>query len=359
MQSLRDFISSLGRAIGPTIVSLAWIIVLLISVLIMLGVTVLILRRRNNVKQRRWTRLEQGWEPAILQVLVGAEDSESLWRKVEPRDRLYFVSFLLRYAQRLAGDERSKLDDLAAPFLKQIAARLKSRNVERRARAVKTLTILGLRTHARVVVEALDDPSPFVAMVAARSLANREHPEFAMEVLKRLHRFEHWRPSYLASMLASIGLAAAPAFRQTLADPLVSSRSRSVAADALLALHDFTAVAPAADALTTTRDRNLLVSLLRFLAELGGPEQLHAIRPHATSSDPVVRSRAIAALGRIGDPADRPVLLAAFQDPSPWVAIRAAEALWEAGDTALLKEVADSDHPRATLARQALAGDIT
>ncbi|HEU5218570.1 MAG TPA: HEAT repeat domain-containing protein, partial [Gemmatimonadales bacterium] len=212
------------------------------------------------------------------------------------------------------------------------------------------------RRHVGVILRALDDPSPLVAMVAARALARTGSPEYAAGILSRMHRFHHWRPSFLASMLATMGPAVAPALRKALADSTYPPSVRSVAADALRELHDYQAADAGALVLEESADTNLIAATLNLMAHVGRAEHLPAVRRHATSKEPIVRARAIAALGHVGAPEDIPFIVGAFHDESSWVALRAGEALLEARAIDKLAALARLDLPRAPLARQLLAG---
>ncbi len=320
-----------------------------------LAFAALALRSRNDHKAARWRRLEGRWETKTLEVVTETAPAQAAWDLVDPKDQLRFVSFLLRFARRLTGTERKRVDDLAAPYLDQLLPQLTARQPERRARAIQTLATLGQRRYHTQIERSLSDPSPLVSMVAARSLARRESPDFAVSILGHLHRFGHWRPSFLASMLASVGPAVAPALRTALGDPSFDPKVRGVAADALRELNDYSAGDVAAQVLATTVDRDLLVATLGLLSHVGRAEHLPAVRAHLESTEPIVRARVASALGRIGGPDDIAKLTAAFDDPSPWVALRAAEALHERRDP-VLSELAESNHPRAALARQMLKG---
>lgn len=320
-----------------------------------LAVAALLLRVRNDRTARHWRALEERWESRTVEVLTEARTPDQLWALVSRRDELRFLNFLLRFARRLTGTERRRVDELAAPYLDRVLPQLRARSPERRARAIQTLTTLGARKYAPQVVRSLDDPSPLVAMVAARSLARRESPDFAAPILRRLHRFGDWRPSFLASMLASIGPAVAPALRQALADPTFDPKTRCVAADALRELNDYASADVAGAVLDQATDRDLLAATLSLLAHVGRNDQVEAIRRHLASPEPIVRSRVMSVLGRIGTEADARTLVEAFDDPSPWVALRAAEAMYESHNPALAA-LAESDHPRAPLARQMLTG---
>jgi len=321
-----------------------------------LALVAVLLRLSNDRKARRWTRLETLWQPVALDVVVGVEPPEKLWAVVGPRDGLHFVNYLLRFAKLVTGSERRIVDDLAAPYLSLVLPQLEYRTVERRARAVQTLSILGSRSHTGIILRALDDPSPLVAMVAARALARGGSPDFAAGILSRMHRFDQWRPSFLASMLASMGPAVAPTLRAALADPAFRVQVRAVAADALRELHDYPSAEYAMRVLEETTHYELLAPVLNLMAHVGRAEHLPAIRRHVMSAEPIVRARAVAALGHVGADEDLPYLIGAFHDASPWVALRAAEALHEAGAHASLASLARADLPRAALARQILEG---
>lgn len=321
-----------------------------------LALIAVVLRISNDSKARRWIRLEQLWEPLSLEVVVGLAPPDRLWAAVGPRDSLRFVNYLLRFAKRVSGSERRRVDDLAAPYLDLLLPQLTRRTPERRARAVQTLSTLGSRRYMDVILRSLDDPSPLVAMVAARSLARTGSPEYAAGILSRMHRFDTWRSSFLASMLATMGPAVAPTLRTALADRSYPATVRSVAADALRELHDYVSADTAARVLEEATDRTLIAATLNLMAHVGRAEHLPAIRRHASSREPIVRARAIAALGHVGAAEDLPFIVGAFHDESSWVVLRAGEALVEAGATDKLEALARMETPGARMAQQLLAG---
>ncbi len=321
-----------------------------------LALVAVALRISNDAKARRWTRLERLWEPLSLEVVVGVTPPEQLWALVGPKDQLRFVNYLLRFAKRVSGSERRIVDDLAAPYLDRLLPQLRRRTPERRARAVQTLSTLGSRRYVDVILRSLDDSSPLVAMVAARSLARTGSPEYAAGILSRMHRFDQWRPSFLSSMLATMGPAVAPALRNALADPAYAASVRAVAADALRELHDYAAADVAAQVLEQATDLNLVAATLNLMAHVGRAQHLPSVRRHAGSKEAIVRARAIAALGHVGALEDLPLIVGAFHDDSAWVVLRAGEALLEARAIEKLTALSRLEIPRAQLALQLLAG---
>lgn len=331
-------------------------VLLLLSVFLVL--TAAYLRVKNNWKAAHWARLEAEWTPILLEVLAGSAPPSSLWERADERHRLYFIDFLFRYARRVRGTDREMLVELARPVLSTVAGRMRGGDPERRARAVETVSLLGLEDYAKEVVAALDDPSPLVAMIAARTLCRQENPEYARVVLGRLHRFDQWSPKYLSTVLSTMGPDAIPELRSTLLDPTRGPLVRGIAAGALELLHDPFAADAAVEVARSESDRDLVAAALRLLGSVGRAEHLPAVRTLCTSDDFVIRAQAVAALGRIGNLHDFERLQTAFDDASPWVAIHAARGLVEIGETDVLRAAVTAGDSRSPLARQVLAEQL-
>jgi len=220
---------------------------------------------------------------------------------------------------------------------------------------VQTVGEIGLPLYADLMIRALDDPSPLVAMVAARALARKEHPEYVRDVLDRLHRFSTWSPNFLSSMLAAVGADAMPILRDVFGDATRRPQVRAIVATALGYLHDSDAADVAAQVLLEETDREILAASLRLLGSVGQPKHIDAVRGKVTSPDFVVRASAVSALGNIGGPDDMTLLHTACEDESRWVAIHAARALRDAGHVDSLQQLAASGRARATLAMQVLS----
>ena len=318
-----------------------------------------VLRVQHERRTRRWLRLTARWEGLLLQALADPDSASELRADVAEREGLYFVNFVLGYARRVRGSERLTLRGLADPYLEPLASRTYDRRSEIRTRAVGTLGALGLPRYAKEIIEALDDPSPLVAMVAARSLSRAEFKEYAPEVVARLARFESWSRRFLAAMLAAIGPDAAPVLRSVLVDDDEPTWVRSVAAEALRMLADLDSGDLAARVVEIEEDRELLAAALRLLTEVGRPEHITPVRVRAVSADFVIRSNALQALGTLtDDEADVFTLIAAMDDSSPWVALHAARGLRAARGVDILTDFAESDDPRALLAAQVLSEEV-
>lgn len=337
---------ALGAAIG-----------LLFVTIVAFSLYAVLLRVGHEMRERRWERLTARWQEPLLTVLGDPDPDRgaALHALVEERYRLHFVRFVLEYTRRVRGEERQTLRNLALPYLGGIAALANHRRSEIRTRAIQTLGTLGLPKYSKEVLKGLDDPSPLVSMIAARSLAREEFPEFAEQILAHLDRFAGWNRRYLSSMLAAIGWGISHMLRDGLADEDAPTWVRAVLADALRMQMDPLAGDVAAKAILTNEDRELLAALLRLVAVVGRPGHVTVIRARCASPDPVIRAQALHALGLLGDEDDLPLLVTSMGDTSPWAALHAARGVREAGGRALLAELAESDDPKAVLAGQVLS----
>lgn len=336
---------------------LAAAVALLSAVSFAFAVIALILRFRNDRSAERLTRLAERWEPAMLEVLAGTSTPEALMERVDERDTGDFLDFLSGYARRLRGQERRMVRELAQPYLPELVGELGAGSAERRGIAVKALATMGMPEYADTVARALDDPSPVVAMLAARGLFRPGQEEHFAHVLRRLNRFSVWSRSYLASMLAGGGPATAPMLREILEDEEADSVIRAVATDALRSLNDLGAVDIAARLVRDQddEDRELVAGCLRLLHHLGHREHLELVMPFVTASDPVVRAAAVAAVGALGGKDDVPILQSLLDDEAYWVSLQAARGLMAMGEVALLQRLAAGVGPWSVLARQVLA----
>ena len=286
-----------------------------------------LLRQLHARQLARRAAVEATWGPALLEVLTGDLAPESLTGRLTREETPYFVEFLGRFVRRLAGPERQRLLQLAVPLLPTVRRSLRARSPERRARAIDTLGVLSLPEDNAEIRAALEDPSPLVAMVAARALTRTGGAEHAEALMRHLHRFQEWRPAFLSAMLAAAGTGMAPALLATLRDRAAPARVRTVAADALARLNTAEGGDLAAGLLAGERDPELRAALLRLIARVGQADHLAAVRAELEAPEEGVRLAAVRALAALGGPEDVARLVAAVQDRSRWVAEQAARGL--------------------------------
>ena len=321
-----------------------------------LGALGLHLGAARAVARRR--RRHARWEPLLLDVLAGDAPPGALEQDVAPGETTDFLQMLVRYALRVDGEARETLAAVAAPFLPASRALLRSHRADRRALGVHLLGILGHRGYRPLLVEALRDRSPGVAMGAARALARTADLSVLPDLVASLDRFTTWGTPAVTSMLARFGLRAGHLLALRLADPGAPESVRVACAETLRRLGYVPADA-VVDALLhpgAATPREVRTALLRLVAEIGTSGMAPLVRRHVTDPDPVVRLHALSALGALGDPfRDAELLLDTLDDPDSWAALRAAHALARLGRRDLLRRAAATDDTRGRLARQTLA----
>jgi len=312
-----------------------------------------LLRRKNARDTEDSDRREKKWEPVLLEVLAGSYGPKALLDLVLPEEPVPFLNYLALFIRRIRGSEAETLRAMARPLLPALVERHEKRAFQR-AQIIRTVGILGMPGYEAFLEEALDDPSPQVALMAAEALLRPGYPEFVDPVLARFHRFERWHTAPLSRLLSNVGPEASPELRSALANPDYPTWVRIVLAQALRTLRDVESADLAAQIIETGPDRELLVGCLKLLAEVGEARHRRPLLPFLESTDFPVRAQALRALRVAGDGEDLPLFTKALDDPSPWVALEAARGMAALGGKHDLRKLAASQNPLSTLASQVL-----
>jgi HEAT repeat protein len=301
----------------------------------------------------RWDGIEAIWKPKLLGALTDEADAPVDLNALEYRDRPFVTDLLVRFLRRLLGPERDRLRALAPPLLPPLRRAARSWSAPARAKAMDAIGLLSPVEDEVLLRKALDDPSPLVAMVAARALTRSGRSGHAEVLLAHLHRFEGWRASYLAAMLAAIGAEMVKPLLALYGDHSAPASSRTVAADALTRLNAVAAADIAVAALKETSPE-LRAASLRLLRRLGRGEHLDAVRTALDASEDAVRLAAVRAVVALGGDREIPSLVWALSDQSTWVAQEAAKGLAAGAGRVHLVALEREGGNRALIAREAL-----
>ena len=307
-------------------------LVLVISTTAMLAVAIgflvaaSVLRRANNRKAGHWGMLERNWGAAVESIAHGSS-AETLHAIVRPAEQLVLLDFLYKSTVNEACPDRRRLNAaLARPYLPALAARIRDGDVWQRARAIRTLAELGGGEHGGLIVAALDDPAPHVALTAARTYARLGLGPIE-PLLDRMERYQRWDRRLLRLTLASLGREAAPALHARFADAQLAPKTRAVLADALADLQYADANDTAVEALGLETDVDLRAAALRLIRTPVSSRHRVMVRALCESDDAVLRAQAVACLARIAGPEDFGELTRALADHSPWVVLNAKRGL--------------------------------
>jgi HEAT repeat protein len=367
LRSILPIQSAHSRSFAPryrcrqgTDVSTTTQITILVIVALNVAMTASVGVVRLAVSHQRLSRtlVEERWSPRIRQLLAGETSASTLLPLVRRGDRRHLVELLARHGERVSGIELQRLQALGRLLLPYAEPGLRSHHPETRARAAQTLATLGGPSYGEQLLEALEDESPLVVMIAAKCACAVREPDLSAAVVSHLEKFDLWNPVYLASVLATGGSHMAEHLREALMSAKTPPRTRAVAADALRLLKDPASAEAAASALESDVDREVAAACLRLLGVLGTARHAEVVRRFATGDDVVLRALSVTALGALSTGEDDiEILDAALDDPSPWVALHAAAALRAADRFELLRSVAMSLRSGAKAAGEMLIGE--
>jgi hypothetical protein len=319
-------LSSLQGA-SPALIAVVLSTAAMFAVAISFLVAAARLRRSNMHKAKVWQRLEGELGEVIAGIALGKAGVEALHERVASSEHMLLLDYLYKSVVRDPDARRRRLyREAAKPYLHLLMDRARTGDVWQRARAIRSLgELAGVRCEA-VVVAALDDPAPHVAMTAARMYA-RLGLGGVEALLQRIDRYLSWDRRLLRSILVSFGSPAVGPLHALLADEGASDQVRAVCADALAALEFAAAGDTAAAILQSPHDTDLHAAALRLLRAPATATQREVVRRLCTSRDEVLRTQAMACLARIGEGADMAALVRALSDPSPWVVRSARNGL--------------------------------
>ena len=350
------------EALGTQVVLLV-LSALAILLLLLIGWAVFLRLRRRRLENRR-SALTRRWSPVLDDILARRRFFTALDETVSLSHTDAFLAFLHRRAMEASPAQLAWIRIVARPYLAFSNPPSATQTAEQRAYRIHQLGWLGSDDAEPVLRLALEDPSPFVAMVALRALIRRhtarsaslstsEKEDFAHFVVSHLSRFGDWRQRSLAVLLAQVS-AIAPPLRQLLTDRRAATWVRALAASTLKQMSDPKAAEPAVRILRRDHTLPLQTAALRLLEAVGSRRHVPLLQALCTADNEVIRIRALSALAHVGDASNVPLFEEALGDPSRWVARQAAFGLMRLGHPRALRALADSDHPRAVLAYQVL-----
>lgn len=314
---------------------------------------VIFFRLRNNLRAKRFGRIEARWEPVIVRH-IGGEDEVAA---IPEKDVRHVLEIAGRLARRLRGPALERVQDFSTPHVHWLLPNLSARSPEKRAAAVDLLGVLALDSQGARVVAALEDPVPRVSLVAAQALSRPNYSQHTDAVLEHLHRYAHRSPALTSSMLARVGPGALKSLRRYLEDETRPARARGTVADSLRLLRDPESAEIAANQLGSD-EPELVVACLRLIDAVGSPIQADRVRALLEHTAFFVRSEAITVLSHIGEPSDVSSIARMLHEGSPWVAIRSARALMEMGEHRMLEDLSEGDDLAAVSAREILAQQV-
>ena len=308
-------------------------------VLAMMAVRVL-----RSLRRRRDARL-RGDVEVLLYRALGLGVTPRAARRLGPRHVDVLSRSLVEMLASVRGAHRQRLVKLAADvgLVERDLRALRSRRYGTRARAADNLGFYGGAHHVEALAALLEDPEEAVRAVAARALSRIGSAEAAQALAAHLTSASELTSMRMAENLERIGGRAVPALIPLLSSgQSVDRRGQALAARVLGNLRLSEARAALCAAVVRRWNAELRAQATLALGRIGHPADLPILLQAADDGNWPVRAQAAAALGMVGDVSTIAVLSRLLHDEQWWVRENAGQALANMGPLgeAALAEVA-------------------
>jgi HEAT repeat protein len=287
---------------------------------------------RSDARNRHRIRLYQDWEDRLSAYLFGEDPDPAAFGALAQRDRPWLRAFLYRYRGILGGDDSERLRMLYHHYRlgADIGKRLASSEAQVRAKAALEVARYRLQDKYPVLVRMLEDPAPFVAHAAARSLGKSGDVSYAPWVLAWVLRQEEYQQDRLLEILGNFGIAVLrwmeTSLRPLPVDHLGWRLYALVAGD----LKDQACLTTLFE-LLKSGDAEIRIPAMKALGAIGDPRAVAPLWAFASSTHMGTRIQAAKNLGLLGDPSALLVLKRLMEDPGYEVRREASLALAQFG----------------------------
>ncbi len=289
-------------------------VTLVVAVLVLVGATLVLQLRADRLNARRIAACQR-WEAALPEFLFGAGEIPAAFRGVAEADRSFLRQFLNLTMATVGGNEGQSLKQLyfAAGLDADLDPRLRSGSPRDRAVAALEVGSFDLAARLPDLVPLLQDPAPFVAFAAARSLAESRDLAYAGPVLEWVVTQDQYQQERLISLLEGFGPGLLSWLEALLRDrPSLAVEWRLFAL--LAASHKHHESLPVLLGLLKSPDVEVQAAAIRGLTALGDPVAYPQVAPFAESREPLLRMNAAQALGTLGGNLALPALQALLSD---------------------------------------------
>jgi HEAT repeat protein len=313
----------LDSAGAEPFVRLAWTVAAVaLGATSLLAIRVVTMRRTGLAQARRREEVLARWRPVLFEGMLGGDPKLP---PLLPRDEDTFLLLWNQLQDAVRGDGRVRLAEFAERLgVRDVArARLRRPDALGRLLGLRTLGFLGVPRDYEEVASALDDRKVYLALAAARALVFIDARAAPADVLPRLAMRPEWPVALFATVLAAADPAEL-AERFALLEPQLSSEQLVRLLPLVSVLEPRASERILEALLLGSGDVEVLAAALK---RVRSPSLAAAVRPLARHEAWTVRTQAASALGRVGTPGDRDLLVGMLTDRQWWVRYRAAQSL--------------------------------
>lgn len=315
---------------------------LIVAILALAGIfglllaTIVVSRARTDRQRNREAKLRPGIENDLA-LFLADPDADDPAAPASVEGRLLFRDIAIETIIELTGRERERLSALLerAGIVDETARELAAKRRLTRLHAAEFLAEMRSRRAGEALLIALLDPDPDVRLASARALAELGDDEFVEPLIAAANEDAEDRPGAAAAVMLAIGTNnpdgletavaehCTPALRRLGVAVIAERRLAQFAPElrAMLSSEDAELVARAARGLGAIGDIDAVDELLTLLEDesrpgfcrvvaanalggIGDPRAVPALSAALERGDWILRDRAAASLGLLGDPGD-------------------------------------------------------
>ena len=302
-------------------------------ILILTGVIftyVIMLRIRNNVYERDKAEFREKWRTIIFNWMSG--------EKIEPVELGYYYQLLLLETwygiRRLIEDNSAEelndfatafqLDQTVADILQYRSYSAENKKVWLQLEAVRVARLMHTEPAIEALLRASDSANFRVNIEATCALVELQHENAGLAVLSSLMQYYHWVPYIVAKVSRAGGSDILHLVGEQM-DLMDDQQARNLIS--LTEASDDRSLLPMlVEILQKTGDAQEQASIIKTFQRLGDHSYVKYIIPFLENENPVLRLRAVTALGRLGDVNDLKLILPLCADNNWWTRYRAAES---------------------------------
>jgi HEAT repeat protein len=343
----------------------ALMIAIVAVVSVFLGIVVfMVLARASRGLHDLWARRRRViLEPLVVRDIAveGRTVDEALLPVLRTGDRRLLRRILLDHAQVVRGVARERLSRAleALGFVGEWIEGLRSPRWWKRAEAAENLALARSARSIEPLVARLEDRVPEVRLRAARALGSIRGHAAIRPLVSALSQPDRWSTIRIGDILTEAGREAAEELIDAWDD--LTPAAQLAAIDILGQVRDLSAVPFLRKQLQQAGDENVRARAAHALGAIGDPEARQVLVRALGDSHWPVRAMAAKALGRIGEREAASDLAGSLADSSWWVRANAAEALRALGETGLwvlVETVGSEDRYASEQAIMVLEGEV-
>ena len=326
-------ISEIGGLTGqwPTIVRVVLTVTAVILALtLVILLYVLGLRLWNSVRENYRRRFKQAWRQTIFEWMAGKPGTPVVLGR---RDQFLLLE-LWTSLRRLIDDGSAAelnafaaaygLDELAVDILQYRGYGAYEKRVWMQLLAVQAARFIQTPRAMEALVRASESRNFRVNIAATCALVELGHEQSELSVLSTMMQFQQWVPAIVMRVGQAGGAGILHLVGEQL-DSMDTEQARNLIT-LIGASSDRSLLPMLVDLLDQTTDVQEQASILRTLGRLGDHSHVKYVQPYLNDPDPVLRLRAVVAMGELGDEHDLREILPLSRDANWWIRYRAAES---------------------------------